>query len=339
MGGWWGGSMIFGPTDLTDARGAILAHSVGLPTGKLAKGKVLTENDISALADAGITRIMAARLGVDDIGEDAAATRLGQALIAGSDGLELTLAHTGRVNLIATRPGLLNFSADAVHALNLVHPATTLATLAPLARLSAGSLAGTVKIITYGVAATDLAACEAAARRAAMTNLPVIRTSASLILTRAPDDTDKLAIKGRDAVARRLRLLGITLNDVLQVRHAEDALAAALQAASGEILLILTGAATSDPADVAPNGLRRAGGQVARFGMPVDPGNLLFFGSLGPRPVIGLPGCARSPSQNGADWVLERVACGLAITDEMIARMGVGGLLKEIPTRPEPRQR
>ncbi len=81
-----------------------------------------------------------------------------------------------------------------------------------------------------------------------------------------------------------------------------------------------------------------AGGVVTRFGMPVDPGNLLFLGTLGNRPVIGLPGCARSPALNGADWVLERLACGLTVTDADIAAMGVGGLLKEIPIRPQPRE-
>ena len=83
--------------------------------------------------------------------------------------------------------------------------------------------------------------------------------------------------------------------------------------------------------------MRRAGGHVARFGMPVDPGNLLFHGALATRPVIGLPGCARSPSLNGADWVLERYACGLQVTDADIAAMGVGGLLKEIAQRGHPR--
>jgi len=67
--------------------------------------------------------------------------------------------------------------------------------------------------------------------------------------------------------------------------------------------------------------------------MPVDPGNLLFLGSLGTTPVIGLPGCVRSPALNGADWVMERLICGLPVTAADIAGMGVGGLLKEIPTR------
>jgi len=58
---------------------------------------------------------------------------------------------------------------------------------------------------------------------------------------------------------------------------------------------------------------------------------------MGDAPVIGLPGCARSPALNGADWVLERVICGQEMTSADIAAMAVGGLLKEIPTRPQPR--
>jgi molybdenum cofactor cytidylyltransferase len=72
--------------------------------------------------------------------------------------------------------------------------------------------------------------------------------------------------------------------------------------------------------------------------MPVDPGNLLFFGQLGGMPVIGLPGCARSPALNGADWVLERLICGLPVTSGDVADMGLGGLLKEVPSRPRPRE-
>jgi molybdenum cofactor cytidylyltransferase len=35
---------------------------------------------------------------------------------------------------------------------------------------------------------------------------------------------------------------------------------------------------------VAPAGLVAAGGRLIRFGMPVDPGNLLVLGEIGTRP-------------------------------------------------------
>ena len=70
--------------------------------------------------------------------------------------------------------------------------------------------------------------------------------------------------------------------------------------------------------------------------MPVDPGNLLVLGRIGTCPVIGLPGCAKSPKRNGLDLVLERLAAGLPVSAQTIAAMGDGGLLPEAE-RPEPR--
>jgi molybdenum cofactor cytidylyltransferase len=164
----------------------------------------------------------------------------------------------------------------------------------------------------------------------------VIRT-ATLVLTEAPGQDAKLNVKGEAAVKARLDALGVSLTETRTVAHDETAIGKAVAESSAELVLILTGAATSDLYDDAPQGVRRAGGTVARFGMPVDPGNLLFVGRIGRRPVIGLPGCARSPALNGADWVLERLVCGIEVSDQDIARMGVGGLLKEIPVRPQPR--
>ena len=71
--------------------------------------------------------------------------------------------------------------------------------------------------------------------------------------------------------------------------------------------------------------------------MPVDPGNLLLIGSAGGVPVLGAPGCARSPVENGFDWVLMRLLAGLKVTRAELTGMGVGGLLMEIVTRPQPR--
>ncbi|MFN5997907.1 MAG: molybdopterin-binding protein [Paracoccaceae bacterium] len=326
--------MRFGPVPLSEAEGAILAHSVPLPDGRLRKGCALTASDLARLQHHGIAEVMAARLDPGDVAEDAAAARLAAALVPdpGRAGLTLSQAFTGRVNLNAAFPGILGLDPVAVHALNRVHPAITLATLAPFARVAEGQLAGTVKIIAYAVPEQALAqACDLA--RQAVKVLPVRCKTASLVLTEVPDLDPKLATKGRRAVEARLRALGITLVDCVTVPHRADSVASALGAAKGDLLLILTGSATSDLHDVAPEGLRGAGGRVQRFGMPVDPGNLLFLGDLGAKPVIGLPGCARSPALNGADWVLERLACGVKVTDDDIAAMGVGGLLKEIPQR------
>lgn len=331
--------MFFGEVPVGEASGAILAHSEELPAGRLRKGLILGAAELAALRAAGRRVVTVARLDAGDVGEDAAAARLAAALVPDPAGQGLTLgaAFTGRVNLNAAGPGVVELDAPAIHRLNLVDPSITLATLPPLHRVAAGQLVGTVKIISYAVAEAALAAACAAARGAIRVR-PVVLQSAGLILTDIAASDPKLAAKGRRAIDARLRALGMRLAAVETVPHQTAPIAAALRDLPGDMALILTGSATSDLHDTAPEAVRKAGGEVFRFGMPVDPGNLLFHGRLGGRPVIGLPGCARSPALNGADWVLERYACGLAVSDADIAGMGVGGLLKEIPIRPQRRE-
>ena len=328
--------MKFGPVPVAEAGGAILAHSVKLPGGRIGKGSVLEADDLARLAEAGMGEVVVARLEEGDVGENAAADRLARAI--GGAGLELTAAHTGRVNLKAEAPGVLVVDPEKVRAINAVDPGITLATLAPLTRVTRGLLAGTVKMIPYAVPGAALeAACKVA--EGAMRLAPVVTGRAALVLTEVPGQKESVTEKGRAAVAGRLEALGIELAQVEVVAHEAGPLEAALAELEADIVLILTGSATSDAHDVAPAAVRAAGGRVDRFGMPVDPGNLLFLGALGEVPVIGLPGCARSPAMNGADWVLERVACGMVPGPEEFAAMGVGGLLKEIPIRPQPRER
>jgi len=328
--------MRFGPVPLSGAEGAILAHSIDTRGGRLRKGLCLGATDIAALSAAGIDEVIVARLDPGDVTEDAAAARIGQALLPDPTGQGLTtgIASTGRVNLHAAGPGVIELSADAVAAMNRVHPMITLATVPPWQRVEAGTMVATIKIISYAVPETALAEAEVAVRGAIRLRAPAFRTAHLIETAIAGKD---LGQKGRLALEGRLDRLGLRLDDREVVAHRAEDLTEALTRAGAEVIFVLTGSATSDPEDVGPAALRAAGGHVERFGMPVDPGNLLFLGHLGERPVIGLPGCARSPALNGADWVLERVLCGVPVTHDDIAAMGVGGLLKEISTRPRPR--
>jgi len=88
---------------------------------------------------------------------------------------------------------------------------------------------------------------------------------------------------------------------------------------------------------VIPAAVEQVGGRIEHFGMPVDPGNLMLVAQANGRPVIGAPGCARSPKENGFDWILMRLLAGLPVTRADITGLGVGGLLMEIVTRPQPR--
>jgi molybdenum cofactor cytidylyltransferase len=324
--------MKFGPVPLGEAEGAILAHSIALPEGRLRKGCTLGPAEIAALHALGLAEVIAARLGPDDLHEDDAALAVAQALVPNpvAAGLRLQPVGTGRVNIHTDVIGLAEVLAERVDALNAVDPLITLATVPHWQRLRQGEMVATVKVISYGVAKASVdAAC--AAGISALRMRPVAMARAVLIQTVMDGDDGE---KGHRAIMKRLQALQVVMQPKRIVAHRQADLAAALASVTDtDLILILTASATSDPFDVAPQAVRQAGGRVDRFGMPVDPGNLLFLGQLGAVPVIGLPGCAKSPALNGADWVMERVICGVPLTSADIAAMGVGGLLKEIPQR------
>ncbi|MEX0301019.1 MAG: molybdopterin-binding protein [Leisingera sp.] len=329
--------MKFGPVPLKEAAGAILAHSLQGASRKIAKGTELSDADLADLAAAGHTDLTVARLEPGDTHEDAAAGTLANALVPdpAGQGIRISGAGTGRVNLYAAQAGLVRLDRAKLEAFNAVDPMITIATVPDYHRADANGMIATIKVISYAVPEDAVRqACSGAA--GAMQVVPPVFTRATLIETRVSEDAP--SDKGRAAMAGRLHRMGISLSGRVVVPHREADLADALRQAPGELLFVLTGSATSDPMDVAPQAVRQAGGTVTRFGMPVDPGNLLFLGDFQGKPVIGLPGCARSPALNGADWVLERVICGIPVTARDIAAMGVGGLLKEIPTRPMPRR-
>lgn len=331
--------MRFGPVPVAEAAGAVLAHSLAVGRLRLKKGRVLAAADVAALEEAGVTTVTVARPDPGDLGEDAAAEAVAAALAVG-EGLSRSAPFTGRVNLFAEAEGVLRVDAGAVAALNRVDPAITIATLADAARVRPRQMVATVKIIPYAVAGERVIAATAVAGAVPGGVLALHRfrpRTASLVLTRTPGLKESLLAKGEAAVRTRIETLGWSLLPPATVAHDIEAVAAAVAEAEGEVVLVLGGSATSDVADTSPAGVVAAGGRVIRFGMPVDPGNLLFVAEQAGRPVVGLPGCVRSPALNGADWVLERLAADLPVGDAEIAGMGVGGLLKEIPARPQPR--
>ncbi len=328
--------MIFGAVPLAEAEGAVLAHSMKASSARVPKGTVLAATHLQDLAAAGHETLVVARLEPNDVDENTAAQRVAHALVPQplQQGLRISGAGAGRVNLYATGPGIVDISGDKVAALNSVDPMITLATVPHWHRVEADTMVATIKIISYAVPqeAVDKV-CRVGC--AALHVIPPALSLVSLIETQVGSDTP--SPKGRAAMVGRMDRLGLQMSSRVVVLHDTTAIAKAITEAPGEIVFILTASATSDPRDVAPDALRAAGGQVEAYGMPVDPGNLLFFGDVNGRPVIGLPGCARSPALNGADWVLERLICGVPLTQTDISAMGVGGLLKEIPTRPRPR--
>jgi len=327
--------MQFGEVPVGAAEGAILVHSLRFGKTALKKGRVLSAADLKEIAAAGIDEIIVVRLEPDDVREDTAAGRIATA--AAGPGIAGATAFTGRANLFAATKGLLVFDRERLDRLNLVDEAVTLGTLSPYAVVEPKQMVATVKIIPFAVPEDVVARCaEIAAEGGKLLRVAAFQPLAiGMIQTRLPGLKESILDKTRDVTHARLDALGCTLALERRCAHRSAELAPQISAAIGDVDMLLVHGASAivDRRDVIPAAIVAAGGTIEHFGMPVDPGNLLLLGHVAGKPVLGLPGCARSPKVNGFDWVLERLVAGLPIGPREIMSMGAGGLLAEIPTR------
>ncbi|MGL5115517.1 MAG: NTP transferase domain-containing protein, partial [Beijerinckiaceae bacterium] len=273
-----------------------------------------------------------------DVSENDAAQRLAEATIDVEVVAEAPF--TGRVNLFAASAGVLRIDAVKIHAANAVSEEITIATLSDCASVSAGEMVATVKIIPFAVSGKQLELAIAAAAGSVRVHAYRERKVA-VFSTLLPGLKPATVAKTMQALDDRLaRLDGSTRICDIRVPHDIDHLAEVLpraRAMGAEMVIVFGATAISDRRDVIPAAVEAAGGRVIHLGMPVDPGNLLMIGELDGLPVIGAPGCARSPKENGFDWVLQRLIADMRVTSADIQRMGVGGLLMEIVSRPQPR--
>jgi len=332
--------MKFGPAAPDACEGGILAHAVYLPDGRIRKGTRLDSADIARLTAAGIGTITVARLEPGDLDEDSAADRLATALVP--SGLRMSSAATGRVNIYAVGRGLVRFDRERLKQLNRVDEGITLACVQHNQLVEDGDMIATLKIIPYSLPESVIeAAISKAGGRPVFSFHPLHARPFALIQTRVEGMKPALLTATEKVTKQRLDQLGCALVDSRIVAHDSAGIAAAIgesRRLGAEAILICGASAISDRRDVVPMAVQAAGGMVDRLGLPADPGNLLMMARLDEMPVIGMPGCARSPRLNGFDWVLQLVLAGIDIDDDEIADMSIGGLLMEIASRPLPRK-
>src|SRR5262249_25618548 len=180
----------------------------------------------------------------------------------------------------------------------------------------------------------------ALAKRPLLRLAPLVPSRAGLVLTRLPGVAESVLDRAAQSQRTRLERLGSTLAEERRCSHDETEVARHI----GELLarglspiLVLGASAIADRNDVVPAAIQRAGGAIDHFGMPVDPGNLLLLAHHGTTPIIGVPGCARSLAESGFDWVLARLLANRPPSPRDLSALGVGGLLSEPPSRPQPR--
>ena len=330
--------MRFGPINVADAAGAVLAHGMKVGGRSLKKGRVLSAADVELLVREGFDSVVGASFDADDVTEDRAAQTAAQAL-AGA-GVRVGAPFTGRCNVFAATDGLFLVSAADVDRFNAVDEALTVATLPGPRAVREGEMLATIKVIPFAVSGAVLG--RALARLGTVAAIRVVAfgpMDVAVVQTRLPATRETVLDKTSRVLRSRIEALSGRIVADVRCAHEAGAVALAVGGAldsGADVVLVAGASAIVDRRDVVPAGIMGAGGEVLHLGMPVDPGNLLLLARCRGRPVLGLPGCARSPALNGLDLVLERLAAGLEVGSGEIMAMGVGGLLKETAARAQP---
>ncbi|NBR40341.1 MAG: hypothetical protein EBT93_13150, partial [Alphaproteobacteria bacterium] len=318
--------MEFGPRRLTECLNAILAHTAFVKDGRIAKGTRLNGDHLERLEAAGIKQLVVAKLEHDELDEDDTASQLAAALMPTN--VRLSEAKTGRLNIYARDRGLLRFDRKELRAINLINEGVTLATVQHNQLVEAGDMIATLKIIPYGVPKSVVADVIAYTDHRPILTFHAIRPqSFSLIQTRVPGMKDQIFKTTEETTKARLNQLGCALVDSRIVAHTPDAIIDAIhntEQYGPDGFLICGASAIADRRDVVPAGIIAAGGKIDHLGMPVDPGNLLMMARVNDKPIVGMPGCARSPRLNGFDWVLHLLLADLPVDDTEIADMAAG---------------
>lgn len=329
------------------ALGKILGHNIHRQDGSrlMRKGKSLTPTDLAELKKLGRETIYVAEIEADDLDENTAASQLASFL--GDDSIRLSKAVTGRVNLFAKQAGVFRVRVAELNQINSIED-VTVATLSTYRSVVPGKIVATVKILPYAIPAIRLHSVQKIAGTAdpIMKIQPTSIFQVGLILSGSPNVRERIVQSFEVALRQRINQLGADIKQVdfvsLEEESDEQELAKMIrhQMESGCEMIILAGeTAVMDRRDSAPRAIEQAGGRLICYGAPVDPGNLLLLAQIGSVPILGAPGCARSPKNNIVDLVLPRLLTGEILSHDDIIQFGHGGLLDDVPERPQPRSR
>ena len=235
---------------------------------------------------------------------------------------------------------MLVVEKEAIDRLNRIDEAITFATLPAFKPVVEGEMIATVKIIPFATSEVSLKAALAMAAKPFVRVAPYKIKKVGVVSTLLPGLATKVVEKTLRVTQDRLAPAGATIVAERRVPHEQRAVAKAIDEVlteGAELVVVFGASAIADRRDVIPAAVETVGGRIEHFGMPVDPGNLMLVGQARGHPILGAPGCARSPKENGFDWILMRLLAGLPVSREDITNLGVGGLLMEIVTRPQPR--
>src|SRR5215471_6849505 len=316
--------------DVKSSTGRILCCTVFRPGGKklLAKGHIISDEDIRVLESEGMETIWVTELEDGEISEDDAVCGVASEMGCGS--FEIRLAAGGRANLLATENCCVLVDDELLKQINCT-ASVVIATTPNFSYATAGQRIATVKSAPFAVAKEQLDAITGILKeRGPILQARPIRNPTVGVLYTDPVSGERGRQLFENIMRQRLERFGVSPNFVLACTEDEGSVARCLQhllRSKPCAILIASTTAPAGPEDVVGQAMLKVGAQVERFLAPVEPGNLILLAYKDDIPIISAPGCFRSARPNVVDLILPPLLARYRVTGWEIACLGHGGLL------------
>lgn len=316
--------------DVKASTGRILCCTVFRPGGKklLAKGHVISDEDVRILESEGMEQIWVTELEDGEVGEDDAVKAVANEMGCGS--FEIRAAAGGRSNLIATEPCCVLVDDELLRQINCT-ASVVIATVPNLAYAVAGQRIATVKSAPFAVSKEQLQAIIGIVKeRGPILQARPIRGATVGVLYSDPLSGERGRQLFENIMRQRLERFGVQANYILSCTEDENSVTRCLQhllRSKPAAILTASTTAPAGPEDIVGQAMMRIGAQIERFLAPVEPGNLLLLAYKDDTPIVSAPGCFRSAKPNVVDMVLPPLLARYRLTGWEIGGLGHGGLL------------
>ncbi len=316
--------------DVRQSFGRILCCTVFRPGGRklLAKGHVLSEEDVRLLETEGMGQVWVTELEDGEVGEDDAVSQVAAEMGCGC--LEIRLAAGGRANLFASESCCLLVDDELLRQINCT-ASVVIATNLYFTHAEPGQRIATVKSAPFAVGKEQLETVVNMLReRGPILQARPIRDPSVAVLYTDLVHGDRARQLFESVMRQRLERFGASVRFALAATEEEGAVARAVQhllRANPTAILIASTTAPAGPEDAVGRALNRIGCHLERFLAPVEPGNLMLLAYKEDIPIISAPGCFRSAKLNVVDLVLPPMLSRYRISGWEIACLGHGGLL------------
>jgi len=312
------------------ATGRVLSCTIFRAGGKklLAKGHVISEEDVSLLEVAGMNEVWVTELEDGEVSEDEAVMMVGGEMACGC--IDISLAAGGRANLTATESACILVDDELLKQINCT-ASIAIATVSNFSHVMAGRRAATVKSAPFAAAKDQLEAVVSILKeRGPILQARPIRNPSVAVLYSDPVSGERARQLFEGVMRQRLERLGASVSFATASVEDEAQVARGLQhvlRARPTVVLIASTTAPAGPGDVIGRAMASAGCGLERFMAPVEPGHLLLLGYKDDIPVLSAPGCFRSAKPNVVDLILPPLLARYRVSGWEIACLGHGGLM------------